>query len=327
MGDRKAGRRGRMAMAVAALGCAVTLGACTVPDPPGNAPLRYRDTVFTNTTVTSDLAYGSAPDAQGNPKTLTLDLYQPTGDTQTKRPAIVWIHGGAFHGGDKTSQPFPKLATQFAQRGYVAASINYRLLATDKCAGVHPPPASCVAAAIEAQHDAQAAVRWLRAHATEYGIDPTRIAVGGGSAGADTALLVGAHSEDPGSSGTPNESSKVGGVVSISGVLPHEGQDLLTSDDAPTLWFVGSEDPLIPNESDVVANAVALYNAGVLSVPEILQGAGHVPVNSTYGPTIYTQSANFLYFVLDLAHAAGSPPGNAAATDAMAKRLEARRNN
>ena len=125
---------------------------------------------------------------------------------------------------------------------------------------MHPPPASCEAAAIEAQHDAQAAVRWLRAHAADYGIDPTRIAVGGGSAGADTALLVGIHSEDPGSSGTPGESSKVGGVISISGVLPKEGEDLFSPDDAPTLWFVGTEDQHIPNENDVVANAGALYN-------------------------------------------------------------------
>jgi acetyl esterase/lipase len=297
----------RLAMALTVVACALTLGACTVPDPQGAAPLRYRDVVFSGVTVTSDITYGSAPDLQGNPVTLKLDLYQPSGDTVTKRPAIVWIHGGGFHAGDKTKQPFPKLADQFAQRGYVAASINYRLLGTDKCAGVHPPPPSCEAAAIEAQHDAQASVRFLRAHASEYGIDPTRIAVGGGSAGADAALLVGIHSDDPGSSGTPGESSKVGGVVSISGVLPKEGQDLFTPDDAPTIWFIGTEDPNIPNENDVVANAGALWNQGVLSVPEVLQGAGHVPVNTTYGPTIFSQSANFLYFTLDLAHAAGSP--------------------
>jgi acetyl esterase/lipase len=314
-----------MATAFVVLGSVVTFGACTVPDPPGNAPLRYRDVVFSGATVTSDLTYGSAPDLQGNPVTLKLDLYRPTGDTLSSgRPAIVWIHGGAFAAGDKTQPIFTGLATQFAERGYVAASINYRLLSTEKCAGVHPPPASCEAAAIEAQHDAQAAVRWLRANAATYGIDPNRIAVGGGSAGADTALLVGAHSEDPGTSGTPGESSKVRGVVSISGVLPAEGQALLTSDDAPTLWFIGTDDPEIPNENDVLANAGTLYNQGVTSVPEVLQGAGHVPVNKTFGPTIYQQSANFLYFTMDLAHAAGSPPANAAATDAMAKGLAPR---
>jgi dienelactone hydrolase len=314
------GRRRRMAAVLGALGSALVLGACTVPAPPGDAPLRYRDIVFSGVTVTSDLTYGSAPDLQGNPVTLTLDLYRPTGDTQTGRPAIVWIHGGGFSAGDKTRSPFPALARQFAKRGYVAASINYRLLGTERCAGVQPVPQSCMDAAVAAQHDAQAAVRWLRAHAAEYGIDPTRIAVGGGSAGAATALLVGAHSEDPGSSGTPGQSSNVGGVISISGVLPPEGQALFTPDDAPTLWFIGTDDPLITDENRVLANAGALYNQGVLSVPEVLQGAGHVPI-STDGPTIYTQSAYFLYFTLDLAHAAGSPPGNAAATDAMARRL------
>jgi acetyl esterase/lipase len=321
MVERRAGRGRRLLAAMTGLGCALALGACTVPDPPGTAPLRYRDKVFTGTTVTSDLTYGNAPDLQGNPVDLKLDLYRPTGDTVTNRPAIIWIHGGGFSGGDKAKGPFPTLARQFAQRGYVSASINYRLFGTDKCNDPEPP-ASCFVAAQAAQHDAQAAVRWLRAHASDYGVDPNRIAVGGGSAGATTALLVGNHSDDPGDSGTPGVSSKVGGVVSISGVLPQEGQDLFTPDDAPTLWFIGTDDPVIIDENRVVENAAVLYVQGVLSVPEVLQGAGHVPI-STDGPTIFSQSANFLYFMLDLAHAAGSPPANAAKADAMAKRLKA----
>jgi dienelactone hydrolase len=295
-----------IATTVAGLTCAAVLGACTVPDPPGEPPLRYRDRVFSGQTVTSDITYGRAPDLSGNPVDLKLDLYQPAGDTVTARPAVIWIHGGAFHAGSKTQANIVKLSRQFAQRGFVSASIDYRLMGTDKCAGVQPVPASCEAAAVEAQHDGQAAVRFLRAHAAEYGIDPTRIAIGGGSAGADVALLVGAHSEDPGSSGTPGESSKVGAVVSISGVLPPNGQALLGAGDAPTLWFVGSEDPLITDENRVLANAGALYNAGVVSVPEVLQGAGHVPVNDEFGPTIFSQSANFLYFMMDLGHAAGA---------------------
>ena len=73
-------------------------------------------------------------------------------------------------------------------------------------------------------------------------------------------------------------------------------------EDAPTLWFIGTQDPLITDENRVVANAGALDNQGAPSVPEVLQGAGHVPI-STDGPTIYTQSAYFLNFTLDLAHA------------------------
>jgi dienelactone hydrolase len=294
---------------MAGSGCVAVLGACTVPAPPGDAPLRYRDRVFTGVTVTSDLTYGRAPDLTGMPVDLKLDLYQPTGDTVSPRPAVIWVHGGGFHAGDKTQGNVTKLARQFAQRGFVTASINYRLMGTDRCAGVQPVPASCEAAAVEAQHDAQAAVRWLRANAAQYRIDPGRIAIGGGSAGADTALLVGAHSEDPGSSGTPGQSSKVGAVVSISGVLPPNGEALLTSGDAPTLWFIGTEDPSITDENRVVHNAVVLWNAGVISVPEVLDGAGHVPVNDEFGPRIYSQSANFLYLVMDLGHAAGARAG------------------
>jgi acetyl esterase/lipase len=321
MAERKAVRGRRFKAAITGVGCVVALAACTVPDPPGAAPLRYRDKVFTGTTLTSDLTYGSAPDANGNPVTLKLDLYQPPGDTVTNRPAIIWIHGGGFSGGDKTKAPFPILARQFAEKGFVTASINYRLLGSEKCNDPEPP-ASCFTAAEAAQHDAQAAVRWLRAHAADYGVDPNRIAVGGGSAGATTALLVGNHSDDPGDSGTPGVSSKVSAVVSISGVLPQEGQDFFDPGDAPTIWFIGTDDPVITDENRVVANAGALYNQGVTSVPEVLQGAGHVPI-STDGPTIFSQSANFLYFEMDLAHASGSPPANAARTDAMARQLKA----
>src|SRR5690349_8666422 len=69
--------RPRIATLGAALIAALALGACTLPAPPGNAPLRYRDQVFNNVDVTSGIPYGSAPDSNGNPVTLTLDLYQP----------------------------------------------------------------------------------------------------------------------------------------------------------------------------------------------------------------------------------------------------------
>jgi acetyl esterase/lipase len=101
-----------------------------------DAPLRYRDTVFSSYTLTSDLVYGSAPDLTGTTVPLKLDLYRRAGDTVTRGPAIVWVHGGGFSGGDKTRSPFPALARKFARRGYVTASINYRL------------PASCETAAL-----------------------------------------------------------------------------------------------------------------------------------------------------------------------------------
>jgi hypothetical protein len=60
---------------------AALLAGCTVPKPPGAAPLRYRDIVFSGVSKSADLQYGTAPDLQCNPVALKLDLYQPTGDT------------------------------------------------------------------------------------------------------------------------------------------------------------------------------------------------------------------------------------------------------
>ena len=96
--------KAHMKRAVVALALSTALLAgCTVPRPGGDGVLRYRDQVFSNVTVTNDLTYGSAIGRDGNPATLKLDLYQPTGDTVAKRPAMLWIHGGGFTTGDKSS--------------------------------------------------------------------------------------------------------------------------------------------------------------------------------------------------------------------------------
>lgn len=306
-------RKGMVALVTLAAAALIT--GCTVPEPPGAAPLRYRDQVFNNVTVTSNLQYGSAPDAQGNPVPLMLDMYRPTGDTQTSRPALVWVHGGSFTGGDKTNTVPVDVGNTFAKLGYVVVSINYRLLGSN-CVG---NPSGCTTAAIEAKRDAQAAVRWLRANATTYGIDPTRIGIGGESAGAITATLVGLLSEDVGSSGNPGWPSTVGGFVSVSGGLPIGG--IATAGDAPGLFFHGSADNIVP-ESWSVNTAIEMLNAGVPAWLEIQQGAGHVPW-AQYR-TLYLQQADwFLYLTLDLAHAAGQPPAAARAAEQQLGRLGA----
>ena len=316
-------RRARRALFVCGpLAAAVALAVgCSVPPPPGAAPLRYRDVIFPNLTITQGLVYGSAPDLSGNPVTLTLDMYRPSGDTQTSRPAIVLVHGGGFYSGDSTNAAMVKMANNFAKRGYVAVSINYRLLGDGNCAGEDPPSQQCVNAAFAAQHDAQAAVRWLRANAAAYGVDPTRIAIGGGSAGAVTALAVAVNSGDPGNSGNPGYSSKVGAAIAISGFLPHDESSLYDTGDSPILMFNGTADPVV-DYGKGVQTAADLYNAHVPVVFEPLEGGGHVPF-STFGDLMISQSVHFAYAVLDLAHAAGQPNSAARAFDAKAAKLGA----
>jgi len=273
---------------------ATLLAGCTVPRPPGDGTLRYRDQVFSAVTTTNDITYGRAPLDDGTQVDLKLDLYQPTGDTAAKRPAVVWVHGGGFTSGDKSTGRGK--ATFFAQLGYVAVSINYRLLSPDGCGGNPNPTPLCEHAALEAQHDAQAAVRWLRANASTYKIDTDRIAMAGGSAGAVTSVLAATHSEDPGTSGNPGYPSDIRAAVSVSGGMPTN--ELIDAGDSPTLFIHGTEDRVVPFEW-AVANAAKMQELGVFTVLEPIEGAGH-GLPGDYGQLINEQSDYFLWFAMNL---------------------------
>jgi acetyl esterase/lipase len=118
------------------------------------------------TTVHRDLAY--VADGHERQK---LDLYLPRSETPT--PVIVWVHGGAWLAGSKDRTP----ALRGLSEGYAVASINYRL-------SQH--------AIFPAQlEDCKAAVRWLRAHAGEYNLDPAHFAAWGASAGGHLVALLG----------------------------------------------------------------------------------------------------------------------------------------
>ena len=263
--------------------------------PPGAGPLRYRDAVFTGVTKTSDVVYGSAVDQAGITISLKLDVYQPTGDTATKRPAVVWVHGGSFRSGDKTSPEIVDEATTLTKEGYVNVSISYRLSAN----GCTVVTAECLIAIKDAQHDAQAAVRFLRSKAGRYRIDPARIAIGGTSAGAITALNVGYSPKDPGTSGNPGYSSAVRAAVSLSGASVATTPD---AGDAAALLFHGTADGLVPYPwaQQTVKAALA---AGLVIELTTFEGAGHVPYLANRA-AILRQTSNFLYWTMDLAHAA-----------------------
>jgi acetyl esterase/lipase len=113
---------------------------------------------------------------------LRMDIYQPAGDTATKRPLILLLHGGAFIMGDKGTATIQQLANDFAGKGYVVAAVNYRM-------GFNPASKSSLErSAYRAAQDARAALRFLSYNASTYRIDPTWVFLGGSSAGAITAL-------------------------------------------------------------------------------------------------------------------------------------------
>ena len=122
--------------------------------------------------VVADIAYRDGPS-----KAWRLDLAMPKESSDTPRPAIVFVHGGGWRNGDKRKENFLRPTLEFASKGYVCATVNYRLLNETSIAG-------CV-------EDVKCAVRWLRAHADQYGVDPTRIGAYGNSAGAHLVAMLG----------------------------------------------------------------------------------------------------------------------------------------
>jgi acetyl esterase/lipase len=230
----------------------------------------------------------SNPDEQH----LQLNLARPkTGDGPF--PTVLCIHGGGFRAG--TRDGYDGLCIQLAQRGYVAATMTYRLSPKFKF------PA--------AVHDTKAAVRWLRANAATYKINPEKIGVTGGSAGGHLAqfLAVTAHvPEFEGNGGNPEQSSNVACVVNFFGpsdftksygksvdaavVLPmwlggnlDTARELhirasplnwVTPDAAPTLCIHGTEDKYVAYEQAVWLTD-RLKAAGVEADLLTLQGAGH----------------------------------------------------
>jgi carboxylesterase type B len=287
----------RLRLLPAVVGMVVLLAGCDlhllVPD--GPAPLRYRDEVFAEVTTTRDVIYGSAVDQNGQTIPLQLDIYEPTSDTVEARPAIVWVHGGGFSQGTKTSPELVEQANLFARKGYLNVSINYRLWS----GGCFPVTAQCVQAIVDAKHDAQAAVRFLRANADTYGVDADRIAIAGTSAGAITALNVGYGPEDVGNSGNPGFPSTVRGAVSLSGAAltttPNAGE-------AKALLFHGTADQIVSYQwaVDDVNTAKSL---GLDAFLTSWQGEGHVPYGA-HRDEIHDQTTNFLYWTLDVANAA-----------------------
>jgi acetyl esterase/lipase len=279
---------------LAVAGCDINL-----LNPSGPAPLRYRDNVFANVTTTNGIVYGSAVDQSGATVQLVLDKYEPAGDTAASRPAIVWVHGGGFSPGlGRNSPEIVDEATTFAKKGYVGVSIDYRL-----GGGCIPPTTRCAVSIVHAKWDAQAAVRFLRAKAAEWKIDPNRIAIAGTSAGAITALNVAYGPEDVGDSGNPGFSSKVRAAVSLSGAAITTGPN---AGEAPALLFHGTADNLVPYQW-AVDTVEAARAAGLLVNFTTWQGEGHVPYVQ-HQQQILDQTRNFLYWALDVAHAPQNVP-------------------
>jgi hypothetical protein len=163
----------------------------------------YIDTLY-RISSTMDVVYGKAIDFAGNERTLDMDVSVPTNDTPPAcgRPLMVLVHGGGFYTGDKSDNAVRRMRMEFAQRGYVAVSVNYRLgmFQTDKRIHCNVTSWDCLNMAdtsewyrayYRAIQDVHGAIRYLVDAKSMYNLDPNNVFIAGTSAGGFVSLGVG----------------------------------------------------------------------------------------------------------------------------------------
>lgn len=242
------------------------------------------------------ITYGHAGDVE-----LKLDLARPAGEGPF--PAIVFIHGGGWAYGHRKT--YHKRIEEAARRGYVAVTVSYRLMQFDPEKKETTQADPIFPAQV---HDVKAAVRWLRANAKKYHVDPNRIGVNGGSAGGHLSLMVGLtdpESKLEGNNGNEDQSSRVQAVVNefgptemvecyqkssvdwcfrlFMGGKPEEAPTnyasaspitYVSSDDPPVLSLQGDRDKLVPVTQATLLDE-KMKEAGAPHTLMILKDQGH----------------------------------------------------
>ena len=272
-----------------------------------NAPSVWADSTF-EVLFEDNVVYGSgmSHDGWGGPVidtiALELDVYAP--DNQEEgRPALVVIHGGGFFGGSNEQRAFVELSNQYASRGWVVFSINYRLAAQRGTIpaswldsvqflpqGSNPNQALAM---YPANRDAKAALRWVTSQADQYSIDVNHVSVLGGSAGAFMAIAMGASNDgdyvtelsvmqDPTLQSTNlSESFQVqtvldfwGGRASVDALSALDDEERFDSDNAPLMIVHGTADPTVDYAEATSLDAT--YNAnGIPCTLYPIENGGH----------------------------------------------------
>ena len=229
---------------------------------------RYLDEVFDEVTKTEDVVYGNAPDLpflflfEWNTYDIDLDMdiYEPTGDTLSNRPVIIFIHSGAFFSGNNEVDDMVTLSIAAAKRGYVAVSMNYRL-------GLNILSAySGERAVYRGTQDARAVVRFLREFHLDFNIDYENIFIWGSSAGSFIGLHLAFTEDDErpestyGGGGDPDlgcidcegndyaHDSKPKAVISCWGAIG-DLDWIDQENNTPTIMFHGTLDLVVPFDS------------------------------------------------------------------------------
>ena len=222
-----------------------------------NAQKRFQSEVFGSIDSFTNIQYGQAVNIKGNEEKLLLDIIMPPKtDTLKYRPLLIFIHGGGFKNNSKNGAYSSMLCNSFAKRGYVTATIDYRL-------GVAKENTNkdYFEAMYRAQQDGKAAIRFFRKYAEKYGVDTSQIFITGSSAGSKTCMAIAYMDKNKipkevekekwgtldGTSGNEGYSSKVQAVMNAWGAIPDYGW--LKKGDVPLFNTAGTSDKTVPYDS------------------------------------------------------------------------------
>lgn len=245
--------------------------------------VRYLNPVFETIDIKQDIEFGEVINFRGNTEKLLLDVYSPAGDSLKNRPVILWIHGGGFRiGNDKSQRYIVTMASEFAKRGYVCLSINYRVRTNPK----DDKPGTLT----DALEDAMTGLNWLRNNAEKLNIDKTKIIVGGGSAGGRVAVNLCYKDQ------TETEKWDKSGIVGLVDLWGSPDQSWrmfeVDKNDTPAIIVHGTEDQsvLFANSEQLIKE---LKSSGVKYELVKIEGEGHTP--TSHMDDFIVNISHFLY--------------------------------
>lgn len=255
---------------------------------------RYNGVIFSNVN-TSTYEYGENTTYTGAFQKLNLDVYAPVGDTVKRRPCVVFCFGGAFVQGARTSPEIVYFANSLAQRGFVCASIDYRL---DDTANMRTNTEN--GAVIRAVQDAKAAIRYLKSRHADLGIDTNMIFIGGTSAGGVTALTMGYTQFEElkdtlksmvnnlggweGNTNTLPHSAKVVGLFNFSGAVLDTTH--ISSNDLPVYLNHANQDGVVPFRSGFPLNGQSkVLMHGSFNIAQRMKEKGNYYVLDSFSST------------------------------------------
>ena len=273
---------------------------------------RYTEELF-NVSIQHDIEYGENINQDifdsDYTQTLYMDVYEPEGDEFTDRPLIIFMFGGSFIAGSKSSNNIVNLCLNYASRGYVAVAIDYRLTTN---LILNASESKAYEAVIKAIQDLKASVRYFRMDDELYDnfrIDSDRIYAGGVSAGAIASLnsaylnteeealtlITSSQLESlgglEGNSGTSGYNSEVYGIVNLCGAIGD--YNWISQPDVPIVSMHGDQDSTVPysdNSVTLFGLDVQVYGSYIIhetmlelgnySALHTYEGQGHVPFTS-----------------------------------------------